>query len=131
MWPQAAVNLPAATAVSLRHLTTGSREFRARLTRARSSAGSPTPAHRSLSRSNLLPMPLDNIDDMRHIYLHDDRHQTNRGEKPARKRAGEQQINEIQHRRQRDDRSALYEHRAPCMEARYRAARQDVFVDER
>src|SRR5258708_16651699 len=67
MWPQAAVNLPAATAVSLRHLTTGSREFRARLKRSRSSAGSPTPAHRSLSRSNLLPPPLDINHDTRHI----------------------------------------------------------------
>ena len=30
-----------------------------------------------------------------------------------------------------DDRSALHGHRTPCMEAHYRAARQDVFVDER
>src|SRR5262245_40524895 len=32
---------------------------------------------------------------------------------------------------QRDDRSALYEHRTPCMEAHHRAARPDVLVDER
>ena len=43
-------------------------------------------------------MPLDITHDMRHICLHDDRHQTDRGEKPTRKRAGEQRINEVQHR---------------------------------
>ena len=30
-----------------------------------------------------------------------------------------------------DDRSALHEHRTPCMEAHNRAARPDVLVDER